>query len=103
MNTRTVITTSQRLAPGVAIALLLFAATGLRAADFEKGATRLMRMGRPEPVPEKSDFKPMSCQKCKDVVTQVPDWSAKGGQILMAGGRPTKPVVRHQCEGCVHA
>ena len=39
-------------------------------------------------------------RECKDVVTQVPDWSAKGGQILMAGGRPTKPVVRHQCEGC---
>lgn len=100
MNTRTVSTTSQRLALGVAIALALFAFTELQAADFEKGATRLMRMGRPEPVPEKSDFKPMSCQKCTDVVTQVPDWSAKGGQILMAGGRPTKPVVRHQCEGC---
>lgn len=100
MKTKTIITTNRGLALGVGCALALFASTELQAADFEKGATRLMRMGRPAPVPEKSDYKPMSCEKCKDVVTQVPDWSAKGGQILMAGGRPTKPVVRHQCEGC---
>ncbi len=100
MNTRTVITTSQRLALGVACALVLFAATGLRAADFEKGATRLLRMGRPALVPEKSDFKPMSCQKCRDVVFNRPVTVFKGGASLLAGGPPTERVVQHQCEGC---
>jgi hypothetical protein len=100
MKTRTIITTNRGLALGAGCALALFAFTELQAVDIEKGATRLMQMGRPAPVPEKSDYKPLSCEKCKDVVTQVPDWSAKGGQILMAVNRPTKAVVQHQCQGC---
>jgi hypothetical protein len=100
MKTRTIIMTNRGLALGMGCALTLFAFTKLQAADFEKGGTQMMRMGRPAPVPEKSEYKPMACEKCKDVVTQVPDWSAKGGQILMTGSRPTKPVVQRQCEGC---
>lgn len=70
----------------------------------EKGAERLMKLNRPPAAamrqPAESKTVPMSCPKCQDVVKQVPDRSAKGGQILMAGGRPTKPVVQHLCEGC---
>lgn len=42
----------------------------------------------------------MSCPKCQDVVKQVPDMHAKGGRILVAGGRPTISVAMHQREGC---
>ena len=70
----------------------------------EKGAERLMKLNRPPAAPTSQaavpKTVPMSCPKCQDVVKQVPDWSAKGGQILMAGGRPTKSVVQHLCEGC---
>ena len=70
----------------------------------EKGATLLMRFNRPQgpAVSQSAGPKtvPMSCPKCQDVVKQVPDWSAKGGQILLAGGRPTQSVLQHQCDGC---
>jgi hypothetical protein len=70
----------------------------------EKGAERLIKLNRPSTAPtsqgEAPKTVPMSCAKCQDMVKQVPDWSAKGGQILKAGGIPTKSVVQHLCEGC---
>ena len=72
----------------------------------EKGATRLMPPSQPQaatvsqPAGPNTMPMPMSCPKCQDAVKQVSDWSAKGGQILMAGGRPTKSVAQHQCESC---
>ena len=70
----------------------------------EKGAAILMRINQrpvaPISPPAGPKTTPMSCEKCKDVVVQVPDWGAKGGQILMAGGRPMKAFMQHQCEGC---
>ena len=48
-----------------------------------------------------SQEKPMSCAKCQDVLTTVPDSAAKGGSRLLAQGEPTKTVVSHLCEGCV--
>lgn len=70
----------------------------------EKGAERLMRLNR-RPSPEMNRLEvpktvPMSCPKCRDVTVLVPDTNAKGGASLLAGGRPMKSVVRHQCEGC---
>lgn len=100
MKTRTIITTNRGLALGVGCALALFAFTGLQAADIEKGATRQMRMGRSAPVPEESTFKPMSCDKCKDVVVERRLTNVKGATLLMSGSPPTEKVAQHQCEGC---
>ena len=47
-----------------------------------------------------SDSKPMSCAKCKDVLTSVPDATAKGAARLVAHGVPAKTIVSHLCEGC---
>jgi hypothetical protein len=47
-----------------------------------------------------SDSKPMSCAKCKDVLTNVPDTTSKGAARLVANGVPAKTVVLHLCEGC---
>ena len=70
----------------------------------EKGAERLMNLMRSPAAPmipsASPKTAPMSCPKCQDVVTQVPDRSAKGAQLLLAGGSATKSVVQHQCEGC---
>jgi len=70
----------------------------------EKGGSILMRINqRPvTPMSQPAGPKPvaMACPKCQNVVKQVADYSAKGGQILMAGGWPMKSVVQHLCEGC---
>lgn len=70
----------------------------------EKGAERLMNLSRRSTAPTTKAAAPktlpMACPKCQDVVKQVPNMGAKGGQILMAGGRPTISVTVHQCEGC---
>jgi hypothetical protein len=47
-----------------------------------------------------SDYRPVSCVKCQDVFTTVPDTSAKGASRLVAHGVPTKTVISHSCEGC---
>lgn len=91
-----------RLTLATALAsLVLVTSTALA---LEKGAERLMKLNRPATAPTSltADSKtvPMSCPKCQNMVKQVPDWNAKGGQILMAGERPTKSVVKHLCEGC---
>lgn len=52
------------------------------------------------PTVTPSDYKPMSCAKCQDVLTTVPDSAAKGGSGLMAQGAPTKTMVTHLCESC---
>jgi len=48
-----------------------------------------------------SDSKPMSCAKCEDVLTAVPDRAAKGGaRMLAAHAVPAKNVGSHLCAGC---
>ena len=46
------------------------------------------------------DSKPMSCAKCQDVFTTVPDRAAKGGSRLASQGVATKAVVSHLCGAC---
>jgi hypothetical protein len=46
------------------------------------------------------DTKPMSCAKCEDVLTTVPDSAAKDGSRLISQGVPTKAVVSHLCGSC---
>ena len=88
----------------VAIALAGLGVLSNAALAQEKGATIQMRINQrpaaPMSQPAGPKTGPMSCPKCQDVLKQVPDWNAKGGQILIAGGRPMKSVVQHLCEGC---
>ena len=46
---------------------------------------------------------PMSCPKCQDASTNVPDVTSSGGaaRALAAHGVPTKAVVSHLCAVCV--
>jgi hypothetical protein len=50
---------------------------------------------------ETSDYKPMSCSKCKDEVIQVRNTDSKGGARGLLTGVPlTKAVARHGCNAC---
>ena len=62
----------------------------------EKGATKLLRLSGTlvEPKSAPSDYKPMSCAKCKDEYVKRVDWTARGAN------KPTITVARHLCEGC---
>jgi len=67
------------------------------------GATKLLQMNGSlvTPKSEPSDYKPMSCGKCKNEVVQVRDTDSKGGaRALLTGAPLTKSVSRHGCEGC---
>ncbi len=91
---------SRALAFGTAGALALLIIHNLPAADFPHAGTGMRVALAPRSAPEKSDYKPMSCPRCRDVAKLVPDTEAKGGQNLKAGGRATTLVVQHLCEGC---
>ena len=102
--------TIQQLSQCLSRATLVAALTGFMLLPIstlaqEKGGERLMKLNRPPAPPkQRADAPktvPMSCPKCQDVTMRIPDLSAKGGAVLVAGGRPFKSVVRHQCEGCL--
>ena len=88
----------------LAIALAGLALLSNAALADEKGASVLMRINRPKAPANSQPAGPktvlMSCPKCQDVGKLVPDEHAKGGQVLAAGGHPTKFVVQHLCNGC---
>lgn len=70
-----------------------------------KGAERLMQFGAPSPVREASTTRPASdlhsnCGPCTTVTTARASDTAKGGEVLLAGGKPTKLVSTHGCDGC---
>ena len=81
---------------GLTITLALLAGIGGLANAQEKGATRLLRLSGAlvEPKSAPSDYKPMSCAKCKDEYVRRVDWTARGAN------KPTITVARHLCEGC---
>lgn len=81
---------------GMTIALAVFAGIGGLANAQEKGATRLLRLSGAlvEPKSAPSDYKPMSCAKCKDEYVRRVDWTARGAN------KPTITVARHLCDGC---
>ena len=67
------------------------------------GATKLLELSGTLVTPKSapSDYKPMSCGKCKDEVVQVRDTDTKGGARALLTGVPlTKLESRHGCEGC---
>lgn len=105
MNAKTITSKGRALSLAAACALVLYAFADLQAADIEKGGPRLMRLGRRAQAVEKSaktstDYKPMSCAKCRDVIVERPLTNVKGAIFLMAGSVPKEKIVRHQCEGC---
>lgn len=81
---------------GMTIALAVFAGIGGLANAQEKGATRLLRLSGAlvEPKSAPSDYKPMSCAKCKDGYMRRVDWTARGAN------KPTITVAKHLCDGC---
>lgn len=100
------INTTARLA-GITIALALFVGVAgeVKAGGDGKGAIRLLELSRraqPAPAPAVSEFKQMSCPKCKDILTTQPDVTSRGlgARSLVAGGVPTQTVARHLCDGC---
>jgi hypothetical protein len=68
-----------------------------------KGGERLLQLNGSSATATvtPSDFKPMSCSKCRDISTNVRDFTAKGASALVAHEMPTKTVAQHLCEGCV--
>jgi hypothetical protein len=77
---------------GIAIALALFTGVAgeVRAQNGSKGgATLLMTPSAPA-----SDYKPMSCGKCKDELVTSKDMTARGAN------KPDVTVARHLCDGC---
>jgi hypothetical protein len=81
---------------GLVIALVLFAGVASEAKAHEdyptKGGAKLLL--RPNPASAPSDYKPMSCAKCKDEYVRRVDWSARGAN------KPTYLVAKHLCPGC---
>jgi hypothetical protein len=84
---------------GIALALFAGAAVTLKAEEIQTGrgaASKLLELtGRSAvPKPGTSDYKPMSCVKCKDSHASRMNWSARGAN------KPTITVARHLCDGC---
>jgi len=81
---------------GITIALAVFGGIGGLANAQEKGATRLLRQtgALVEPKSAPSEYKPMTCAKCKDEYVSRVDWTARGAN------KPTILVARHLCDGC---
>jgi len=88
---------------GLVIALALFAGVAGEVKAQEKGSAKggARLLMPPTPPSPPSDYKPMSCGKCKDQVVQVRDTDTKGGaRGLLTGAPLTKSVSRHACDGC---
>lgn len=90
---------------GVAVAIALFAGVASVSAQngAKGGATKLLQLNGSlvTPKSEPSNYKPMSCGKCKNEVVQVRDTDSKGGaRALLTSAPLTKSVSRHGCEGC---
>ena len=83
---------------GLAIALAFFAGVAgeVRAQEKGDGAKKLLQLSGSLVTPKSapSDYKPMSCAKCRDEYVHRVDWTARGAN------KPTVGVVRHLCEGC---
>jgi len=88
----------------LALAIIGLVAMSPSTSAQEKGASLLMRLNQPKAGRSAQPTQPVSesksCPKCQNVLVQVPDRGAKGGQILLADGAPTKTVARHLCAGC---
>lgn len=90
----------------IAMGLTLGMSLRSGAADVPtKGAERLMRFGAQSPVREATATSPApashsSCGSCTSVMTLRVSETAKGGEVLVARGKPSKLVSQHGCNGC---
>lgn len=70
-----------------------------------KGAQHLLHLQNLKTVGDVEALKPddtfaMACGKCKTIfVTKVVN-TAKGAEVLAAGGKPTQVIGTHACPGC---
>jgi len=95
---------------GITIAVAMFA--GLAQAQYkptgDDGITASPRLRQmlnernrvPATQPAPSDYKPMSCAKCKDVWVSSVDSFAKPAKVMMSGFKPTVTTAKHLCNGC---
>lgn len=88
------------LTPATGCLLVFIGLSQSQVIAAEKLGTKQIQVRRTVPVEEHVRVVPMGCDECRDVVKEVPDFHAKGGQIQRAGGRPTRLVARHECGGC---
>jgi hypothetical protein len=106
MKTNRINTLARLCGMTFAAALLVSTVGVLTASEIptgKGGATKLLELSGTLVTPKStpSDYKPMSCGKCKDEVVQVRDTDSKGGARALLTGVPlTKSVSRHSCEGC---
>ena len=90
----------------VAMGLTLGMSLSSGAADApRKGAERLTQFGTSSPVREAAATRPASashsnCGSCTTVTTPRASDTAKGGEVLLARGKPTTLVSTHGCDGC---
>jgi ribosomal protein S27E len=90
---------------GLTVTMALLAGVSGIANAQEKGASKLLQLTATsvEPKSTSSDYKSMSCPKCKDTTVEVKENVATkgaGASTLLAGGVPTRLVSRHECGGC---
>jgi hypothetical protein len=75
------------------------------AADQVKGAQKLLELNRVKTVGDIEALKPgdtfaMACAKCETIIVTEVVSTAKGAEVLAAGGKPTKLIGKHLCKGC---
>jgi hypothetical protein len=70
----------------------------------DKGGTALMGLNRQQTAgvsqPVARTTTSQTCPMCKDVTMVIPDTSAKGGEVLTDGARPSITVSERQCPMC---
>jgi hypothetical protein len=87
------------------IALASMTPFSARGAEQMKGAQHLLHLQNLKTVGDVEALKPddtfaMACGKCKTIfVTKVIN-TAKGAEVLAAGGKPTQVIGTHACPGC---
>ena len=98
-------TTRTLMVSAAVIALASTMPYSARGAEQMKGAQHLLHLQNLKTVGDVEALKPddtfaMACGKCKTIfVTKVIN-TAKGAEVLAAGGKPAQVIGRHACGGC---
>lgn len=88
-----------------ALAMIVWLPTTATAAEQVKGAQKLLELNKIKTVGDIEALKPgdsfaMACAKCETIIVAEVVSTAKGAEILAAGGKPTKLIGKHLCKGC---
>ncbi len=92
----------------MAIALAAWLPTNINAAEEMKpmkGAEHLLHLQTLNTVGHMESLKvddtvAMACAKCKTIFVMKVVSTAKGAEVLAAGGKPTQLIGTHACPGC---